>query len=177
MADGSVARIPPSMINWQKKDGENWNNYYVSQHSTFEEGTYRINAQVRVDGSYGLTHVLANPWTFTVNGQAWTTGEPSVDDTYSYDWGYSPEITVTKEAIPLKFENSSRYEIPVNYQNKAIKSYSVADGVRGGVEPYTFSKVSGPEWINVANDGVVSGTPTAIGSNSDLVVRKSCNPF
>ena len=171
MADGSVASIPPSMINWQKKDGENWNNYYVSQHSTFEEGTYRINAQVRVDGSYGLTHVLANPWTFTVNGQAWTTGEPSVDDTYSYDWGYSPEITVTKEAIPLKFENSSRYEIPVNYQNKAIKSYSVADGVRGGVEPYTFSKVSGPEWINVANDGVVSGTPTAIGSNSDLVVR------
>ena len=171
MADGSVARIPPSMIDWQKKDGEKWNYYSVSEHSTFEEGTYRIAAQVRVDGSYGSTHVLANPWTFTVNGQAWTTDKPSVSDTYSFDWGYSPEIIVTKEAIPLKFENSSSYEIPVNYQNQAIKSYSVADGVRGGVEPYTFSKVSGPEWINVANDGVVSGTPTAIGSNSDLVVR------
>ena len=47
----------------------------------------------------------------------------------------------------------------------------MAAAVSGGTEPYTFSKVSGPAWLNVAADGTVSGTPTAAGYNEDLVVR------
>lgn len=41
-------------------------------------------------------------------------------------------------------------------------------------DPITFSKISGPAWLNVASDGTLSGTPTAAdeGSNS-FVVRVS----
>lgn len=122
MADGSVARVEPSMIVWQKKEGETWNNYYVSKHSTFEEGTYRLSAQVRVDGSYGSTHVLANPWTFTVNGQAWTTGIPIVADTYSYRSGSSPEITVAMSGIGSISADETKASVPVyNLQGIMVK--------------------------------------------------------
>ena len=47
----------------------------------------------------------------------------------------------------------------------------MADGAVGGTKPYTFSKVSGPEWIDVAADGTVSGTPTVLGANADLVIK------
>ena len=47
----------------------------------------------------------------------------------------------------------------------------MADGAEGGTKPYTFSKVSGPEWIAVAADGTVSGMPTALGANADLVIK------
>ena len=51
----------------------------------------------------------------------------------------------------------------------------MADGAAGGTKPYTFSKVSGPEWINVAADGTVSGTPTVLGANADLVIKVTDN--
>lgn len=47
----------------------------------------------------------------------------------------------------------------------------MADGAAGGTKPYAFSKVSGPEWIDVAADGTVSGTPTAVGANAALVIK------
>ena len=53
----------------------------------------------------------------------------------------------------------------------AIASFSVASGASGGTAPYTFSKVSGPAWLEVAPDGTVSGTPTAAGTNENLVIR------
>ena len=53
----------------------------------------------------------------------------------------------------------------------AITSFSVASGASGGTAPYTFSKVSGPAWLEVAPDGTVSGTPTAAGANENLVIR------
>ena len=38
-------------------------------------------------------------------------------------------------------------------------------------KPYKFSKTFGPDWITVSEIGEISGTPTTIGSNLDLVVR------
>ena len=61
------------------------------------------------------------------------------------------------------------------YQGRVIPTFSVASGATGGTKPYTFSKVSGPSWITVANDGTVSGTPTEIGANENLVIRVTDN--
>lgn len=135
MADGSIARVSPSMIDWQKKEGETWKNYYVSQHSTFAEGTYRVAAQVRVDGSYGSTHVLANPWTFTVNGEAWTTGNLVVADTYSCCYGYSPEITVVTTGIESISADETKASAPVyNLQGIVVKRDSTdLSGLPAGI--------------------------------------------
>ena len=37
--------------------------------------------------------------------------------------------------------------------------------------PYVYSKSAGPDWIQVSSEGIVSGTPQAVGENQDLIVR------
>lgn len=95
MAEGSIAYISPSMRILEKKgESGKWNTY---KDRTFTEGTYRVKVQVRVDGSYGRTHKLAEGWTLTVDGQAWTISRKrTITDTSSYDWAISPEIIVKK---------------------------------------------------------------------------------
>ena len=110
--------------------------------------------------------------TVTVDGVAWTTDAPNVNDTFSYVNVNSPEYTVTAPAgTPLAFVKSSAWNIGDTQSGVAITSFSVAGGASGGTAPYTFSKVSGPAWLEVAPDGTVSGTPTAAGANEDLVIR------
>lgn len=167
VAKGSIATIPVSMINWQKKNADgSWTFYKDSEHPTFEEGNYRLTFQVRIDDA---NYVLTNPYRLTVNGVKWTTGDVYDYTTHCFSQAYSPEITVKEGA--LQFNNSSGFNIPESAVGQPIKSYSVASGVSGGTEPYTFSNVSGPDWITVSADGTVSGTPSVMGNNSKLMVR------
>ena len=114
-----------------------------------------------------------NGITVTVNDVKWADNStPQIYDTYSFDWVFSREYPVTAPAgTPLDFVKNNKWDIDSTYINQAITAFSVADGAVGGTKPYTFSKVSGPEWINVAADGTVSGTPTALGANADLVIK------
>ena len=156
---------------WFKKNSAGGWNYYTE--ATFTEGTYMFHCQVRIAGAAGLTHMLDSAGvTVTVDGVAWTTGTPEVFDDYSLVWVDSPEYTVTAPAgTPLAFMKSSAWDIENPKNGVAIASFSVASGATGGTAPYTFSKVSGPAWLEVAPDGTVSGTPTAAGANEDLVIR------
>ena len=157
--------------NWLKKNSAGGWDYYTG--ATFTEGTYKFDCQVRIDGAAGLTHVLDSAGvTVTVDGVAWTTGTPDVYDTYSYMGVTSPEYTVTAPAgTPLAFAKNDTWNIGNTQNGVAITSFSVAVGASGGTAPYTFSKVSGPAWLEVAPDGTVSGTPTAAGANENLVIR------
>ena len=156
---------------WLKKNsaGE-WKRY---TEATFTEGTYKFDCQVRIDKPEGLTHVLDSAGvTVTVDGAAWTTGTPDVYDDYSLVGVSSPEYTVTAPAgTPLAFAKNDTWNIGNTQSGVAITSFSVASGASGGTAPYTFSKVSGPAWLEVAPDGTVSGTPTAAGANENLVIR------
>ncbi|MBR3149020.1 MAG: hypothetical protein IKF64_02530 [Eubacterium sp.] len=67
------------------------------------------------------------------------------------------------------------YSIGVSYYNEAIDAFTVTDKVYGTSPPFTFEKLSGPDWINVSADGTVSGTPAEVGENEDLVVQVSDN--
>ena len=156
---------------WLKKNSAGDWDYYTG--ATFTEGTYKFDCQVRIDGAAGLTHVLDSAGvTVTVDGVAWTTGTPDVDDDYSLVGVNSPEYTVTAPAgTPLAFAKNDTWNIGNTQSGMAITSFSVESGASGGTAPYTFSKVSGPAWLAVAPDGTVSGTPTAAGANEDLVIR------
>ena len=156
---------------WMKKNSAG--DWEIYTGATFTEGIYKFRCQVRIDGAAGLTHMLDSAGvTVTVDGTAWTTGTHIVMDDYSYVWAYSPEYTVTAPAgTPLTFAKNDEWNIGNTQSGVAIASFSVAIGASGGTAPYTFSKVSGPAWLEVAPDGTVSGTPTAAGANENLVIR------
>lgn len=163
-----------TQYNWKKKtaDGD-WESY---MNATFMEGTYKYRTQIRIDSDSGgaTTHVLdKNGITVTVNGKKWADNSiPEIYAEYSFAWVASEEYTVVAPAgTPLDFVKDNKWDIDSTYINQAITAFSVADGAAGGTKPYTFSKVSGPEWIDVAADGTVSGTPIAVGANADLVIK------
>ena len=88
----------------------------------------------------------------------------------------TPEYTAVPG--PLVFVDDPALDISEHVAGTG-KYTSKSFEVYGGKKPYTFSKVSGPEWITVAADGgTIGGVPTVVGSNSALVVRvtDSSNP-
>ena len=166
-----------TQYNWKKKTAAgDWESY---TNATFMEGTYRYRTQIRIDRDSGgaTTHVLdKNGITVTVNGKKWDNSTPEIYAEYSFAWVESEEYPVTVPAgTPLDFVKDNKWDIDSTYINQAITAFSVADGAAGGTKPYVFSKVSGPEWIDVAADGTVSGTPTALGANADLVIKVTDN--
>lgn len=172
ITEGSPAYFDTQYSNyWKIKTATGWDNY---SGAVFKEGTYQYVTQIRIDDTAGTTHVLdKNGITVTVNGVKWADKSiPNVSDTLSYDWVGSKEYEVVAPAgTPLEFVKNNKWDIDSAYINQAITAFSVADGASGGTKPYTFSKVSGPEWIDVAADGTVSGTPTALGANAALVIK------
>ena len=165
-----------TQYNWEKKTATSWEDY---SGTAFTEGTYRYVTQIRIDRDSGgaTTHVLdKNGITVTVNDKKWDSSIPEIYAEYSFAWVESEEYTVVAPAgTPLDFIKDKKWDIDSHYINQAITAFSVADGAAGGTKPYTFSKVSGPEWINVAADGTVSGTPTVLGANADLVIKVTDN--
>lgn len=91
MSEGSLAYIPFSMTRWQKKNEDNtWDDYDLT---IFTEGTYRVGAQVRVEAEY---YKLSTDFTLTIDGQEWAHDKPTIKEDYSYSYGFSPEIVVSK---------------------------------------------------------------------------------
>lgn len=152
--------------NWQKKEDGEWVTH--GWYDSFTPGIWRLEKQIRIDSS---EFVLGWPFTAIVDGVEWTTlGEPMVDDDFSYNWIISPEMVI-EEPDELTVRDSSDYDIGVNYVGEAIENKSVADCAEGGVKPYSYSKLSGPDWIIVDPSGGINGTPLEVGSNDDLVIR------
>ncbi len=155
--------------NWRKKIGEKW--VQINSPNTITEGEWRYYTQLRIDGVSGTTHVLSEEVAVMVNGAAWEKGIFRAEDTYSYIPIYSPVYTVTApEDAPLTFTDLG-FSIPENNTSAEITPLNVSGAFSGGTKPYTFSKASGPAWIQVSTDGIISGTPDAVGPNADLVVR------
>lgn len=170
VTQGKPTYFDKSSGSWWKKDGTRWIKY---TDTTFKEGTYRYKVQVRIDGEAAKTHAFnKNGITVIVDGTTWVdNGTPGVSD-ISFKFVFSKEYVIKAPVgKPLVFTKNNNWNIGLNYVGKAITSFSVATGATGGEKPYTFSKVSGPDWISVASDGTVSGTPKKIGTNDDLVIR------
>ena len=153
---------------WSRKINEEWVRY---NEATFMGGTYKYTAQLRIDGDGAETHELAGVVNVTINETAWTVTPSTVEDTYSYAQITSPEMEIAFGGAGLTFLDAPRFDIADSYVGTPIDGYSVAANVEGGTPPYTFSKVSGPEWITVSAAGAVSGTPEETANNGNMVIR------
>ena len=70
------------------------------------------------------------------------------------------------------FVDYEQFDIPEGSANTEITEIDLSSGVSGGKKPYTFSKVSGPDWIAVSSEGKLSGTrPSEEGEASTAVIR------
>lgn len=81
------------------------------------------------------------------------------------DWTYSL-------LIPLTFTDDAAFDVPTGTISSDIDGIFVADGVSGGTPPYTFSLVSGPDWLVVYDYGFISGKrPDAKAEATTAVIR------
>lgn len=111
-----------------------------------------------------------------VDGNILTVGYGTKEVSYVYDCGSDLKMTIKLSVIPpstepLIFYNNAEFDIKTNYVDCPIDSYSVAGSVEGGTTPYTFSKTSGPDWVSVSPEGMISGTPKTEGTNPNLIIR------
>ena len=71
----------------------------------------------------------------------------------------------------LEMQFGSGTSVGNSYLNKSIDEIDLNKIIIGGKEPIKFYKVSGPDWINVSEDGIVSGTPTEFANEDKLTVK------
>ncbi|MDR2909866.1 MAG: putative Ig domain-containing protein [Bacteroidales bacterium] len=84
----------------------------------------------------------------------------------------SKNITVNYGSITpteLVFTDSPSYDIPATNITTSI-SIDVAGAASGGIKPYTFSASGLPEGISISQAGLISGTPTAVGSGGTATI-------
>ncbi len=170
ITEGTQAHFDFSQSGWYKKENTKW----IKQEDgfRFDSGSWQYRAILKIDGDEGVSYMLNSQSKLKVNGVEWTfdyrTSLSEGTDTAGYIYSPTYNIEATGE---LEFFAKSKYVIYKSYRGTAAYTISVADGVEGGTEPYVFTKVSGPNWLTVSEDGTINGTPTEVGENESLVVR------
>ena len=159
--------------NWQRKEGENWTDKESSD--KFRAGTWRYKCNIYIDNlgkpypDAAKTQKLAEQIKVKVNGKDWDADKSVIQSNNSRARVYSKEYIID-EPEDLTVYDSNELDIGTNIADIPITQYSIASCVEGGTKPYAFSKKSGPDWVKVSNDGLISGTPTQVGTNQNLIV-------
>ena len=161
--------ISPYISKWYRCVDGKW----VTDYDKFISGQWRMLIHIRVnDNDANLvddeTKVYVDGelweiWTAYDNGDAnaYITVMPSEDS----------ERFFIEEPTELTFHKLEKYVIYEQRVNSVIETLSVASSVEGGTRPYSYRKASGPDWLEVSNEGTISGKPTEIGTNELLVVE------
>ncbi|MDO4545068.1 MAG: X2-like carbohydrate binding domain-containing protein, partial [Bacillota bacterium] len=78
-------------------------------------------------------------------------------DDYTFSTATSYTRKVTDKYVEINFlpTFTGTYDIPAGLINSDIDAIQLE--AAGGTKPYTFSKVSGPDWLEVSNDGKITG--------------------
>ena len=106
----------------------------------------------------------------TLNG--WVEVDPSYHPYPEFDEaGGDPPTAESAPSGGLAFTKQASFDIPENTRYTAIKSINVSDGVSGGATPYTFSKVSGPDWLKVNAAGILSGSRQGVADATTAVIQ------
>jgi len=171
VTEGSPAFIAESMTQWVKKqtDGK-WVQY---SNTVFIPGEYRLSVQLRTNN---CKEVIATSTTLTIDGTAFTPltdSVPYVGTDYSFETYFSPVYTLSDAGLPLTLAEMTVLSGKI-YAGTTISPVSFADAVYGGKAPYSFSKISGPDWIDVDKNGLVSGVPgvpATAGEATSLVIE------
>ncbi len=161
--------ISPYYGKWQRCVDGNW----VSDCEEFISGQWRMMIHIRVNDNDA--NLVDDETKVYVDDELWETW-------VAYDYGDANAYMVVipsedserffiEEPAELTFHKLEKYDISGQRVNSVIESYSVAPSVEGGTRPYSYRKASGPEWLEVSNEGTISGKPTEIGTNEPLVVE------
>ena len=151
---------------WEYYNGSKWISVFDGYR--FNSGRWRYRAKLDVVGNNAETHRLGSQTTLKVNGEDWYFSYCSSCEVEGT--AYSPDFILDASGN-LEFFRKETYYIYPSFTGIAINGFSVNGSVEGGTPPYVFTKTSGPSWINVSTSGSISGTPTSIGKNDNLVVR------
>ncbi len=135
--------------------------------ATFDEGIWYYLVQVRIDGTSGTTHKLADSMSITINGAgSWTYDTPDVNPTFSYIWVSSPEFTVEAPALNAYTVSGNITSFNSDTDNVTLQliaeGYSEADYeviVKGNTAAYSI-------------EGVVAGTYTLRVVKNNHVTRE-----
>ncbi|MCR4894718.1 MAG: SH3 domain-containing protein [Eubacteriales bacterium] len=161
---GSAA-VDNSLVFWERNGME-------SSPEIFYEGTWKLWAAVVIDGTNPMD-TLSDSVKLTVNGKPWildTVSHRSGDDPCEVAWFICPDVfTVT--GGPLTFTKDVNWDIGQSVRGVPIPSFNVSAGAGGGKKPYKFTKLFGPSWISVSEDGTVSGTNSTYGINQMLGIQ------
>ena len=169
---GTEAHFIPGQYDWRIYDADNSRWLSRELGYNFNSGKWDYRVQICIDGEAGKSYKLNNQTKVRVDGEDWLFSYSSADSGTDYSCGTAYSTNYILEPTgELNFFPYEGYRIFINYINTPIGSFPVTKTVEGGTKPYTFEKVSGPEWINVSATGTVSGTPTEVGNNENLVVR------
>ncbi len=154
---------------WQRyiDDDERWE---FSGYEYFISGQWSMTIQIRVTD---VAYLIDNETAVYVDGELW--------EVWDKEDGSYPFIVVIpsrnssrffiEEPEELTFHKLGKYDISGQRVNTRIEPFSVVSSVEGGTAPYSYRKVSGPDWLEVSVEGTVSGKPTEIGANEPLVVE------
>lgn len=99
-------------------------------------------------------------WTYCYDGTTLHLGVGTYDVYYRETTTSfaSPKTTITITYNALAFEDSNYFDIQAGTGNTTIGFIYCHSYVTGGKPDYTYSKTSGPDWLQVAADGTITGT-------------------
>lgn len=140
---------------------------------SFFEGTWRLWVPVVIDGGLFPTDTLSDSVKLIVNGIEWKLDHVTHADSEDPDevaWFYYPNDFVLTGG-PLTFVKSYEWDIPQTVKGVPITPIDVSSGVGGGKKPYKFTKLYGPSWISVSEDGIITGTNSSYGINQMLGIQ------
>jgi len=79
-------------------------------------------------------------------------------------------ITVNVGAVTLPYMILPDYDIPTDEPGIAITSIDLLADLTGGSGSYTFEKISGPDWLEMDEHGVITGVRPGMPKMADLLI-------
>lgn len=177
LTEGLVANIPEQMVKWWKRnDSGEWEIY---DKNIFTEGYYYLGLQVRIDGEYGSTHVLASDWKLIINDdQLWHTEKPTVGSDYSYGFAHSSDVLVIKE-VPSVAATSDISDIIGLGKETKRPTYTMSEGSEMHIDGMEINGVNLFWWKKNAEDkwGIYEGNVFTEGTYRAYVQTRANNEW
>ena len=177
--DGTNLRNALEMAeySWYRlKEGEdpnyewNWEQHAFGDFFANRDGTpgkWRFASQLRVKDEYLGQYKLDENLTVWVGSIQWTVAHVYSSGDYAIIW--SPVYEVELDTSTFHFIDDSEFDINLCIKGQPIEEFSIAWAVTGPSE-YSYGWGSGPGWLRVNRDGIVSGTPDTLGTNNDFEI-------
>ncbi len=165
ITEGAGAYFATNNGGWMP--GQLWNG------AIFGVADYYYYTQVRIDYENANYYKFSTSLKVYVNGVEWEVSNIQNNDTYSMLWVKSPVTTTTEPVgMPFTVDLPSSYKVAAGGAGTKANVLDFAKYVSGGTKPYTYTKVSGPDWLTLSEDGILSGTrPDTASAATSFVLR------